>query len=94
MAMQDLSTIIKRDGAFYWGLFRHDKKENVYIESFLVDSWVEHLRHHERMKVADRSIQEHAFAFHIDGKPPNVSHFIAGPFQTIIIERVMMTNNI
>ena len=52
MAMQDLSTIIKRDGAFYWGLFRHDKKENVYIESFLVDSWVEHLRQHERMTVA------------------------------------------
>lgn len=36
MAMQDLSTVRKRDGAFYWGLFRHDKKENVYIESFLV----------------------------------------------------------
>jgi hypothetical protein len=52
MAMQDLSTIIKRDGAFYWGLFRHDKKENVYVESFLVDSWVEHLRQHERMTVA------------------------------------------
>jgi hypothetical protein len=28
MAMQDLSTIRKCDGAFYWGLFRHDKKEN------------------------------------------------------------------
>ena len=30
MAMEELSTIRKRDGAFYWGLFRHDKKENVY----------------------------------------------------------------
>jgi hypothetical protein len=38
-----------------------------------------------------RSIQEHALAFHIDEKPPNVSHFIAGPFQTIVRERVMMT---
>src|ERR671923_431083 len=80
MAMQDLSTIRKRDGAFYWGLFRHDKKENVYIESFLVESWVEHLRQHERMTVADRSIEEHALAFHIDEKPAIVSHFIAGPF--------------
>jgi Transmembrane secretion effector len=80
--MQDLSTIRKRDGAFYWGLFRHDKKENVYVESFLVDSWIEHLRQHERMTVADRSIEERALAFHIDEKPPNVSHFIAGPFQS------------
>jgi MFS family permease len=81
MAMEELSTIRKRDGAFYWGLFRHDKNENVYIESFLVDSWVEHLRQHERMTVADRSIEERALAFHIDEKPPKVSHFIAGPFQ-------------
>jgi MFS family permease len=81
MAMQDLSTIRKRDGAFYWGLFRHDKEINVYIESFLVESWVEHLRQHERMTVADRSIEERALSFHIDEKPPTVSHFIAGPFR-------------
>jgi hypothetical protein len=58
-----------------------DKKENVYIENFLVESCVEHLRQHERTTVADHSIEEHALAFHIDEKPPKVSHFIAGPFQ-------------
>jgi hypothetical protein len=82
MAMQDLRTIRKRDSAFYWGLFRHDKKINVYIECFLVESWVEHLHQHERMTVADRSIEEHALASHIDEKPPIVLHFIAGPFQS------------
>jgi hypothetical protein len=41
-----------------------------YIERFLVDSRVGHLRQHERMKVADHSIQEHALAFHIDERPP------------------------
>jgi hypothetical protein len=34
------------------------------------------------MTVADRSIEEHALAFHIDEKPPIVSHFIAGPFRS------------
>jgi hypothetical protein len=34
------------------------------------------------MTVADRSIEERALAFHIDEKPPKVSHFIAGPFQS------------
>jgi hypothetical protein len=90
MAMQDLSTIRKRDGAFYWGLFQHDNKENVYIKRFLVDSWVEHLRQHERMKVADRSSRI-CLGISYDEKPPNVSHFIAGPFQTIVREGVMMT---
>jgi hypothetical protein len=46
-----------------------------YIERFLVDSRVEHLRQHERMKVADHSIQEHALAFHIDERPP-ISHIL------------------
>jgi MFS family permease len=80
-AMQDLSTIRKRDGAFSWGLFRHDSRENVYIESFLVDSWAEHLRQHERVTVADRAIEERAFAFHIGDKPLRASHFIAEPFR-------------
>jgi hypothetical protein len=43
---------------FYWGFLRHYYKENVYIESFLVESWVEHLRQHERMTIAVRPIQK------------------------------------
>jgi hypothetical protein len=76
-AMNRLSTIRKRDGAFFWGLFRHDKYADVYIEAFLIDSWAEHLRQHERITVADRSVEDHAFSFHVGEKPPIVSHFIA-----------------
>ena len=79
--MQDLSTIRKRDGAFYWGLFQHDNKENVYWKfsswftgRALAPTWTDDSRY--------RSIQEHALVFHIDERPPNVSHFIAGPFQS------------
>ena len=89
--MQDLSTIRKRDGAFYWGLFQHDNKENVYIERFLVDSRVEHLRQHERMKVADHSIQEHALAFHIDERPPISRILLQVLSKAIAREGVMMT---
>ena len=45
-------------------------------------SLVEHLRQHELIAVADRSIQERALAFHIDEKPPSVSQFIVGPTQS------------
>jgi hypothetical protein len=78
-AMNQLSIIRKRDGAFFWGLFRHDKYADVYIEAFLIDSWAEHLRQHERITVADRAVEDHAFSFHIGEKPPIVSHFIAEP---------------
>ena len=77
VAMNQLSIIRKRDGAFFWGLFRHDKYADVYIEAFLIDSWAEHLRQHERITIADRAIEDHAFSFHIGEKPPIVSHFIA-----------------
>ncbi len=80
-AMNQLSIIRKRDGAFFWGLFRHDKYADVYIEAFLIDSWAEHLRQHERITVADRAVEDHAFSFHIGEKPPIVSHFIAEPLK-------------
>jgi hypothetical protein len=78
-AMNQLGTIRKRDGAFFWGLFRHDRYPDVFIEAFLVDSWAEHLRQHRRITVADRAIQDRALKFHIGEKPPFVSHFIAEP---------------
>jgi hypothetical protein len=68
-------------GAFFWGFFRHDTHPDVYIEAFLVDSWAEHLRQHERITVADRSVEELVFSFHIGSKPPVVSHFIAEPLE-------------
>jgi MFS family permease len=81
-AMKDLSIIRKRDGAFFWGLFRHDVYPDVYIEAFMIDSWAEHLRQHERITVSDRSVEDRAFSFHIGNKPPAVSHFIAEPLES------------
>jgi hypothetical protein len=49
----------------------------VFIEAYLVDTWAEHLRQHERITVADKSIEDKALSFHIGDKPPVVSHFIA-----------------
>jgi MFS family permease len=80
-AMKDLSIIRKRDGAFFWGLFRHDVYPDVYVEAFMIDSWAEHLRQHERITVADRSVEDRVLSFHIGNKPPVVSHFIAEPLE-------------
>jgi transmembrane secretion effector len=78
-ATSELSIIRKREGAFFWGLFRHDMHPDVYIEAFMVDSWAEHLRQHERITIADRAIEDYVRSFHIGDEPPIVSHFIAEP---------------
>jgi hypothetical protein len=51
-------------------------KEGRWIETFLVDSWLEHLRQHERVTKADRAREEAVLRLQIDGKT-KITHFIA-----------------
>ena len=66
----------RRDGAFDWGLFADAADEARYIETFFVDSWLDHLRQHERVTNADRLLQEAVQRFHTGGAP-KVMHLIA-----------------
>jgi MFS family permease len=76
-AMRDVRRFRLRDGAFRWDLLHDPARPGRYIESFLVESWVEHLRQHERITEADREVERRARRFHLGGEPPIVSHFIA-----------------
>jgi MFS family permease len=57
-AMQKWGRIRRRDGAFRWGIFRDLERVDAYLETFLVSSWAEHLRQHERLTRADRELEE------------------------------------
>jgi hypothetical protein len=48
----------RRDGAYAWGVFEDIAHEERFIETFLVDSWNEHLRQHRRVTKADRALEE------------------------------------
>lgn len=78
-AMRDLRRIRLRDGAIQWGLFGDPEDAGRYTELFVVESWLEHLRQHERVTVADEEIRLRAGGFHIGGEPPVVQHLIAEP---------------
>jgi MFS family permease len=75
-AMRALSVIRRRDGAIRWGLFQDAANPGRFLETFIVETWMEHRRQHERMTVADRSIEEQAFAFHIGDGRPRVDHLL------------------
>ena len=66
----------RRDGAYRWGVFEDAADEGRIVETFLVASWMEHLRQHERVTNADRLVQECVDRFHL-GEAPKVTHFIA-----------------
>ena len=57
-AMRKYARIRRRDGAFRWGIYRDLENPNRYVEAFLVHSWAEHLRQHERSTRADRELEE------------------------------------
>ena len=58
-----------RDGAFAWGIFEDAAEEGRFIETFMVESWIEHLRQHERVTDADRVLQETVRRFHAGASP-------------------------
>ena len=79
-AMEALSRGRKRDGAFAWGLFEDAAEPGRYLEYFLVESWLEHLRQHERVTESDRATQDRVRSFHVGDAPPKVTHLLAaGP---------------
>jgi MFS family permease len=76
-AMKALKMIRRRDGAIKWNLFHDIANPINYTESFIVESWGEHMRQHERMTVSDQEIWGLARSFHTGSEPPLVKHFIA-----------------
>ena len=66
----------RRNGAFEWGLFEDAAQDGRFLETFMLDSWMEHLRQHERVTQADRTRQEAVNRFQTEGSP-KVTHLIA-----------------
>jgi len=75
-AITRLEHIRRRDGAYAWGIFEDTKQEGRMLETFLVESWAEHLRQHERVTKADRLVEDAVGRFDLDGEP-KVTHFVA-----------------
>jgi predicted MFS family arabinose efflux permease len=66
----------RRDGAYQWGLFEDLSADGRFIETFMTDSWLEHLRSHERVTKADRILEQIVYRFQVDGKTPKTTHLL------------------
>jgi len=73
-AMHEYSRMRRRDGAYRWGIFRDTEVADHYLEIFLVNSWAEHLRQHERQTKADRELEQRLYSY--VAAPPTVRHLI------------------
>ena len=76
-AIEALKALRKRDGAYNWCVYEDVEREGCYVEHFMEHSWVEHLRHHERVTQADKPLQDKVRAFHQGDQPPVVNHYLS-----------------
>jgi predicted MFS family arabinose efflux permease len=65
----------RRDGAYGWGIFEDPAKNGRFIETFMTDSWLEHLRQHQRVTKADRMLEQVVRRFQV-GDGPKTTHLI------------------
>jgi hypothetical protein len=75
--MQRMRRLRRRDGAFMWELFHDIEHPGRMVECFMVESWLEHLRQHQRVTIADHEAIEQTRAYHRGSEPPKVRHLVA-----------------
>jgi MFS family permease len=76
-AMQAVREMRRRNGAYFWELLHDSADPARYMECFMDESWVEHLRQHERASIADREILQRAKHFLVQGGSTKSEHWLA-----------------
>src|SRR4051794_14429619 len=56
--MERNERVRRRDGAFRWSLYRDLEQAEIFLETFVVVSWAEHLRQHEHLTRGDRELED------------------------------------
>jgi len=73
-AIRKYARMRRRDGAYQWGIYRDTEAANRFVEIFLVHSWAEHLRQHDRQTNADREVEQRVYRYVIG--EPKVRHLL------------------
>lgn len=74
--MHQLAHARKRSGAYSWGIMQDSEHPDQFSEYFLETSWLDHLRHHERVSGADRLLQEAVRKLVSENTKPIVTHLL------------------
>jgi MFS family permease len=77
VAVRRVGRARRRTGAVRWSLYRDADRTQRFVETFVVPSWDEHVRQHERRTASDASLQQDLRHFLVAGADPQVDHFVA-----------------
>ena len=74
--LDELENCRRRGGAVAWGIYEDVQLPGRFMETFMEVSWLEHMRHHERVTAADRAILDSLAACHSGPGQPRVTHLV------------------
>lgn len=77
VCMQDMRRVRRRGGALNWSLYEDMLQPDMFVETFVVGSWMEHLRQRERYTMNDQKIQNRVLGFHQGTAAPEVRYLVA-----------------
>ncbi|WP_172148040.1 MFS transporter [Pseudomonas tumuqii] len=77
-AMAEVRRMRQRNGSFSWGLVQDTENPRRWSEFFFDESWLEHLRHHNRVTRAEQRIEARARRFQSAGIAIQIRHLLSG----------------
>ena len=75
-AMAERRRIRRRDGALNWRLLRDLADPQVWVERYETPTWLDYLRHTNRMTQDDAVVPQRLRALHRGSEPPRVHRMI------------------
>lgn len=75
--MQESRSARLRHGALSWELFEDIAQPGRFLEYYIDESWVEHLRRFDRASAADVALRERRLAFHTGPEAPRVTRYLS-----------------
>jgi Transmembrane secretion effector len=77
VVLERMGHVRRRDGALFWEHFADTADPTRHVEVFIAESWLEHLRQHERITVADPALEDELTSYHVGDTAPVVTHLIS-----------------
>ncbi len=75
--IQLLGRARRRDGATFWQIFEDSGNPGVFVETYVVNTWLDHLRQHERITKHDAQVQTRIKTLLVSGTAPVVSRYVS-----------------
>jgi len=77
VAIQEMRRVRRRGGAISWSVYEDVQQPGIFVETFVIGSWMEHLREADRHTMNDLKIQRCVHAFLADNARPTVRYLVA-----------------